>query len=130
MGAGGVGACERERCFLGHPCGHRAPGTVQDARGRRPCKQRSARGGTRRVRGRHRARSACVRVCAARVPRSSQGHLGEAAAELGPVTSPRAPVIIAGCPSRARIRAEAAAAGAGTVVPGSVRGSRSWAPRS
>ena len=33
------------------------------------------------VRGRHRARSACMRVCAARVPRSSQGHLGEAATE-------------------------------------------------
>lgn len=33
------------------------------------------------ARGRHRARSACMRVCAARVPRSSQGHLGEAATE-------------------------------------------------
>lgn len=112
------GVCVREKRFRGHTCGWRAPGTLEGARGRRPCERMIARGGTRRVCAEAPgAQCVCARVRGARAPQFSRTPRGGGGAGVR-VTSPRAPVIIARCRSRARIRAEAAAAaGAGTVVP-------------
>lgn len=82
---------------------------------------RGARGAGRRACAREAPVAWCVsaRVRGARAPQFSRTPPGGGGGAGVRVTSPRAPVIIARCWSRARIRAEAAAAAsAGTVAPG------------
>lgn len=122
----------RGRRFRGQTCGRRAPGTVEGARGRRPGERRSARGGTRGVCAGGTGRAVRVCACARRAcPAVLKDTSGRRRRSRCPGDVTARPSIIARCPSRARIRAEAtaaAAAGAGTVAPGPAWPSRSWAP--
>lgn len=115
-----VGVRVGGRRFRGQTCGRRVPGTVEGARGRRPCERRSARGGTRGVCAGGTGRAVRVCACARRAcPAVLKDTSGRRRRSRCPGDVTARPSIIARCLSRARIRAEAtAAAGAGTVAPG------------
>lgn len=132
-GRGRVRVCVwmRETRSRGQTCGRGAPGTVEGARGRRPCERKRARRATRRVCAGGTGRA--VRVCAC-ARRACPAVLKDTS---GRRRRSRCPGDVTARPSDNRPVPEPSAdtrggscggGGRGTVAPGPARVSRSWAP--